>query len=111
MSSPPKSLLGLFAILTSQIPAHTPPIIPSGTFDIHLQQLAGSGAPIAFFVARNSHLYFVVSTANGSMVFLTTEDGVVQSAGSLGPEPISAFDVDEAGNSYVLYRDSHLAEF
>ena len=87
--------------------AQAAPIEPLGSFDLHLQR----GDSIKFFVARNAQLYFAVSTANGPLVFKTTEDGALQSINSLGAERISGFDMDAAGNPFVLFGDSHLTEF
>ena len=56
MSFLPKSIVGLLAILSWQMLAQTAPVIPSGTFDLHVEERVGRGASIIFFVARNSHL-------------------------------------------------------
>jgi hypothetical protein len=100
-----------FLSLTWQISAQTVPVAPSGTFDLELEKRAGPGASLTSFVARNSHLYFAVASPNGSLEFQTTQDGFIERTSSIGPEQVSGFDVDEAGNSWVLDGSFHLTEF
>jgi hypothetical protein len=105
-----KRLASLF-LLTWQISAQTAPAAPSGTFDLQLEKLGGPGASITAFVARKSHLYFAVSSPSGFLEFQTTREGLVERTNSIGTEEVSGFDVDEAGNSYVLHGGSRLSEF
>ena len=105
-----KRVVWLF-FLTWQISAQTVPAAPSGTFDLQLEERGGPGASIIAFVARNSHLYFAVSSPNGFLEFQTTREGSVERTNSIGAEQVSGFDVDAAGNSYVLHGGSRLTEF
>jgi hypothetical protein len=108
---PTRYIVALFATLGRAILAQPSAVEPLGTFELQLEQRAGRAGSIAFFVARNSHLYFVVSGANGWLAFRTDAEGIVQSTGSLGAEPISAFDSDGDGNSFLLRGNSQLTEF
>lgn len=103
-------LVWLF-FLTGQMSAQTGPTAPSGTFDLQLENRGGAGASIIAFVARNSHLYFAVSSPNGFLEVQTTREGLVERTNSIGAEQVSGFDVDEVGNSYVLHGGSRLTEF
>jgi hypothetical protein len=105
-----KRLVLLFP-LTVAVSGQTMPIASSGTFDLRLEQRGGPGASIVAFVARNSHMYFAVSSPNGSLELQTTREGLVERTVSIGAEQVSGFDVDEAGNSYVLHGSSRLTEF
>jgi len=108
---PKRYIVALFAMLGRAILAQPSAVEPVGTFELQLEQRAGRSGSIAFFVARNSHLYFVVSGANGSLAFQTDTEGMVQSTGSLGAAPISGFASDGDGNSFLLRGNSQLTEF
>jgi hypothetical protein len=100
------------SVLTWRVTAQTLSATPSGTFDLQLEKHAGPGASIVWFVASDSHLYFVVTSPRGYLEFQTTREGLVERTNSLGAEPVSGFDVDQAGNSWVLHGGgSHLTKF
>src|SRR5580693_944902 len=92
----------LLALFGQTMFAQSSAVEPLGTFDLSPEQRPGPSGPVTFFVARQSHLYFVVSGTSGSLAFQTDPDGNVQSAVSFGAEPISDFDVDGDGISFVL---------
>jgi hypothetical protein len=83
---PKRYIVALFAMLGRAMLAQPSAVEPLGTFELQLEQRAGLSGSIAFFVARNSHLYFVVCGANGWLAFQTDTEGIVQSTGSLGAE-------------------------
>jgi len=106
-----KHIVVLLAVAGRMMPAQLPTVRPLGTFDLHLRPRAGSRGSITFFVARNSHLYFVVSGRNSASEIQTDDYGKVQGIGSLGAAPIAGFDVDGHGNSFVLSGGSSLSQF
>jgi hypothetical protein len=108
---PKRNIVAVLAMLGRAMLAQPSAVEPLGTFELQLEQRAGRSSSIAFLVARNSHLYFVASGADGSLGFRTDTEGTVQSTGSLGAEPISAFDSDDGGNSFLLLGNSRLTEF
>jgi hypothetical protein len=86
-------------------------VAPSASFDLHLEQRIGSGASVNFFVARESHLYFAVSDSHGALAIEADPQGNVESSIPLGSGKITGFDVDAAGNIYVLSAGSGLTVY
>ncbi len=101
----------LCAVLGCQVSAQTTPVAPLGAFDLGLEERSGPGSEVIFFVARASHLYFAASSPGGYLEFQTSEEGLMESTGSLGSEPVDGFDVDEAGNRFALHGGVRLSEF
>jgi hypothetical protein len=106
-----RTIPALIALFSRAMFAQSSAVEPLGAFDLLLEQRAGPSSSVEFFVARNSHLYFVVSGTSGSLAFQTEADGTVQNTASLGPEPISGFEVDRDGISFLLRGNSRLTEF
>ena len=91
--------------------AQTHGVAPNSKLDLHLEQNFGGDSSVLYFVVRGSRLYFVCNTPNGSVALVTNKDGITQSAVSLGSEKILGFDVDDEGDSYVLYGGTQITRF
>jgi len=99
-----KSLAALWLLLPAVAPAQFGLLQPAGSLDL-------GRSPVTQLVARGSKVYAVVSNASGSVViaidsYLFVRDGI-----SLGKDPVTALDVDESGQVYVVFGGTRLAVF
>jgi hypothetical protein len=106
--------MGRFLILAAMgwgLLAQPPAAAPVATFGLKLEQQIGSGASVSFFVARESHLYFVSSGSGSTVVIQTDLKGTIENWIPRGTERVAGIDVDDEGNLYVLSENSWLTVF
>ncbi|MGP8243534.1 MAG: hypothetical protein ACLQVN_03340 [Bryobacteraceae bacterium] len=94
----------LWLLLAAGSPAQFGLLQPAGSLDL-------GRSPVTQLVARGSKVYAVVSNASGSVVisidsYLFVRDGI-----SLGKEPVTALDVDDSGQVYVVFGGNRLEIF
>jgi hypothetical protein len=94
----------LLLLLAAAAPAQFGLLQPAGSLDL-------GRSPVTQLVARGSKVYAVVSNASGSVViaidsYLFVRDGI-----SLGKDPVTAMDVDDSGQVYVVFGGQRLAVF
>lgn len=99
-----RAYLAALVLLPFAAPAQFGLLPPAGSLDL-------GHSPVTQLVARGSKVYAVVSNASGSMVisidsYLFVRDGI-----SLGKDPVTALDVDETGQVYVVFGGARLAVF
>ena len=97
-------LAGLLLLLAAGSPAQFGLLQPAGSLDL-------GRSPVTQLVARGSKVYAVVSNASGSVVisidsYLFVRDGI-----ALGKEPVTALDVDDSGQVYVVFGGTRLVVF
>jgi hypothetical protein len=97
-------LAALMLLLAAASPAQFGLLQPAGSLDL-------GRSPVTQLVARGSKVYAVVSNASGSVViaidsYLFVRDGI-----ALGKDPVTALDVDESGQVYVVFGGQRLVIF
>jgi hypothetical protein len=98
-------------LLLFPIPVLTMAVEGPSTIDPHLEGTMGPGVSVEFFVARDSHLYFVGCGSDECAAVQTNLKGAIENTIPLPGEKVSAFDVDGDGSLYFLSRDSFLTVF
>jgi hypothetical protein len=92
----------LLFFLSCVLWAQTTRVAPVAAFDLHTEELSGPRSSVRAFVARDSHLYFGISSSSASLELQTTPAGITEHISAVGAGAISGLDVDRAGESWIL---------